>query len=633
MSNHPEKLETKALQTRWQDFFNSNRHWHGAEIYVLVVLLVFGIGACFILPISGGYDEETHLMRAWQMSGYEFFPNDDLNGKMPFPAIYWELSYRRQVLVGAVEPGLWANYGKLSVDAHDYIYGSVETRSVYSPPLLLPQAMVLRWLGRSERLPALPVYYLCRIVGLLSYIVLAWLAVRLIPFGKWIFAILAASPVMILQASTISADAISNGIAFLFIGGVLAVTSSKELKWKQWTSLVILIFILFWGKINIVPLVLLPFLLIRPAQFKIKHGYILLLAVTIILFLLEVAGWNVLAYSKLSAPDGSDPTGQVKFILSHPLEFTSVIGRDIAGKGFKYLQNWIAIYGFNYWPVPNWTYYLFGLGLLSALFVHTEIIEKRWRLALLIVFVILYLFTITSLYLTYTPVGQMTVNGVQGRYFATVMPLLFLALTGIQFQKPIRIPVALPIIFGGLSLALYMGGMYLSYHVPCGSQYYKLGLCYQPNYKNWAPDALYSPPINDQMKLSQEIIPECNGVSEVRVWVNAAEADPNGTTKFSLKDVYQEQTLTSVDVQNSALPQSEWYTLKFQPDWESKGKFYLLTILGNSQNDSGPRFAYSLKPEYLAGKLFENDQPLEKDLIFQTGCVAGLEKLFQAKSP
>jgi uncharacterized membrane protein len=629
-----QNLEIRALRARLQQFFLNNGHWHGAEIYLLVALLVFGLGACFLLPISGGYDEETHLVRAWQMSAYEFLPNDELDGKMPFPAIYWELSYRRQVLVRSVEPDLWTKYGRLAIDAHDYIYDSVETRSVYPPPLLLPQAAVLRWLGRSGRLPALPVYYACRIVGLLSYMLLAWLAVRLIPFGKWVLAILASSPVMILQASTISADAISNGIAFLFIGGTLAVAYHKDLQWKQWTSLAILVFVLFWGKINIIPLVLLPFLIIRPSQFKMRHGYILLLALTITLFLLEVVGWNVLAYSKLhTPPDGTDPTGQIKFILTHPLEFASILGGDIMTKGFKYLQNWIAIYGFNYWPVPSWTYYLYVAGLISALLIKVEEIEKRMRLALLTVFVISYLSTITLMYLTFNPVGHATIEGVQGRYFATVMPLLCLALAGLLFQKPIRIPSLFPAIFGGLSISLYMLGMYLSYHVPCGSQYYQTGLCYQPNYKNWAPEALYSAPINDQLILSQEIVPECNGVSEVRVWVDATGADPKGITEFVLKDVYLGQTITSIDMGNSELPHGDWYSLRFQPDWESNGKFYLLTILGNTHSSSGPRAAYSLRPEYPAGKLFENDQPLDKDLIFQTGCLVGLEKLLQSRSP
>ena len=621
------------MQARIKTMF-LNYKWHGAEIYLLVVLFVFGLAACFLLPLSGGYDEETHLMRAWQMSDFQFLPNDQTNGKKPFPAIYWELSYRRQVIVRAVEPGFWTKYKDLPLDAYDYIYDSVETRSVYSPPLLLPQAIVLRWLGRSQRLPALPVYYLCRIVGLLSYIILTWLAVRLIPFGKWVLALLAASPVMILQASTISADTISNGIAFLFIGGSLAIAQRKDLQWKEWTTLAFLVFVLFWGKINITPLVLLPFLLIRPAQFKMKYGYLLLLALTIILFAVEVAGWSILAYSKLrTAPDGTDPLGQVKFILTHFTEFISILARDIIRHGFEYLQNGTAIYGFNYWPVPTWTYYLFGTSLVFSLVITAEQIEKQTRLILLTVFVISYLATLTLMYLTFNPVGQATIDGVQGRYFGTVMPLLCLAMAGLLFQKPIRIPSLLPATLGVLSITLYTAGMYLSYHVPCGSQYYQAGLCYQPNYKNWAPEALYSAPINKQLTLSQEIVPECAGVSEVRVWLDAAGADPNGVTEFSLKDVHLGQTVTSIRVANSELPRNDWYTLRFQPDWESNGKFYLLTIHGNEQDEAGPRFAYSLKPEYSAGKLFENDQPLDKDLIFQTGCLAGLEKFLQTRSP
>jgi uncharacterized membrane protein len=623
-------LEAAALRDRIQRIFLEDGHWRGAEIYVLVVLLVFGVAACFLLPISGGYDEETHLVRVWEMSAYEFIPNAETGAKMPFPAIYWELSYRRQTIVRPVEPDFWNKYGGLSLDAHDYVYGDVETRSVYSPPLLLPQAVVMRLFGRSQRWPALPVYYACRLIGLLSYALLAWLAVRWIPSGKWLLAILASSPVAILQASTISADTISNGIAFLFIGGALAIAHRNELGWKEWAALAVLIFILFWGKVNVVPLVLIPFLIIRPSQFKVRYGYAALIVVTIGLFLFEVLGWSLLAYSRLQTPPaGTDPVGQVKFILTQPVEFISILAADIWTKGFKYLLNWIAIYGFAYWPIPTWTYYLYGAGLASALFLDQKEIEKRTRLALLIVFVVSYVATITLLYLTFNPVGSGTVDGVQGRYFTTVMPLLFLALAGLPFQKRIRIPVTLPISLGALSLVVYIMGMYLSYHVLCGSQFYRTDLCYQPNYKNWAPNELFSAPITQQLTLSQEVVPECSGASQIRVWMNASEADPNGFTEFTVKDVNEGREVAQVSAPNSSLPNGNWYAVNFQPDWGSNGRFYLLTIRSPEPDGLGPRIAYSLRSEYPAGKLFENDQPSEKDLIFQTGCVAGLGKIRQ----
>ena len=142
----------------------------GPELFILLVLLILGSVACLAIPISAGYDEETHIVRAWEMAHLYFVPNEQLGARLPFPALYWELSYRRQPIVEAVEPGLWSKYGSLRMDAHDYVYANVETRSVYSPLLLLPQALALRYLGLSLQLPALVVYYACRIVGLLSYL-------------------------------------------------------------------------------------------------------------------------------------------------------------------------------------------------------------------------------------------------------------------------------------------------------------------------------------------------------------------------------------------------------------------------------------------------------------------------------
>ena len=596
------------------------------ELYIIIVVAFFGLSTVFLLPVEGGYDEETHLVRVWEMSSLTFIPNEKLGYETPFPAVYREMSYRRSFFVRAVDPDFWKTYKNLALDAHDYIYSNVETRSVYSPPLLFPQAMVMRYLGQKLQLPALTVFYAIRLIGLLCYLALAWYSVRIIPFGKWLLAILASSPVVLLQASTISADTISNGIAFLFIAGTLAIIEKNELGWKEWFSLVFLFVILFWAKLNVIPLILLPFLIIKPFKFKISHGYVTLLVMAGILFLIETVGWNLLAYSRLStAVERANPLEQLAFIFSHPLQFSSIIATDLLINTYNRLLNWIAIYGYAYWPVPSWTYPLYILAIFTALFLKDKKVEFPSRLPGMLgfMFIITYLATIISLYITFTPVGSGQVDGVQGRYFVTVMPLLFLALACIPSIKRIQLPSFLPLTFAATSLILYIAGMYLSYHVPCGSQYYQGGLCYQPIYKNWAPDEAYSSPISSQFTLSQEIVPECNGMTELRVWVNAAKANPNGITQFTLTDVINKQDVVDVSVSNSELSFGGWYSLHFQPDWSSNGKFYLLTIQGD---DTGPQIAYSLRPEYLAGKLFENDQAIGQDMIFQTGCIAGWEK-------
>src|SRR5512142_1896309 len=102
------------------------------ERFLILVLFVLGVVASLAIPLSAGYDEETHFVRAWEMAHLYFIPNEQLAAKLPFPAIYWELSYRRLPIVEAVPAGQWSQYGGLTMDAHDYIYSNVVTRSVYS---------------------------------------------------------------------------------------------------------------------------------------------------------------------------------------------------------------------------------------------------------------------------------------------------------------------------------------------------------------------------------------------------------------------------------------------------------------------------------------------------------------------
>ena len=615
------------------------------EWFLVLVLVVFGSIASLSIPLSAGYDEETHFVRAWEMAHLYFIPNEQLGGKLPFPAIYWELSYRRQPIVEAVEPGLWSKYGRLRMDAHDYIYANVVTRSVYSPVLLLPQAFTLRYLGLSLQLPALAVYYACRFAGLLSYLILCWLALRLIPFGKWLLAVLMVSPMALFQASSISADTVSNGIGFLFIGASLWLAAKQEISWKHWWILLGLIALLFTAKVNLLFLVALPFGLIRPARFKMRYGFPSLVAAAIGLFLFEVAGWNRVAYSHFTRMlEGASPRDQVAYILSAPLQFIKIIALDIWTNAPAYLQGWAGVYGYNYWPVPALTYLLYPLAVIAALVASSRqlmadpsgagarLLGQRWtRIVLISLFLIGVLLTIISLYVAFTPVRSQLVAGVQGRYFTPIMPLLLLGLVGWGLRRRAAEPpgakrwptfAAVGLALG--ALLLYTGGLILSYHVPCGSQYYQLRLCYQPEYKNWAPEAVSSPPISPSMTLTQEIVPACNGMRQLLVWMNSPGSDPTGTTTFTLRATWQDKELAQQTFKNGSLPPRGWITLNFSPEWASQDALYLLTISGSSP--AGMRVGYSIRSEYMKGKLFENGTAISQDMLFQYGCIAGLQK-------
>jgi uncharacterized membrane protein len=626
-------------------------HFSAPEKFVIITVLAFGLIACLATPISAGYDEETHFIRAWEMAHLYFVPNEQLGTRLPFPALYWDLSYRRQPIVQAVEAGFWHKYGALSMDARDYVYANVETRSVYSPALLLPQALVLRYLGLSLNLPALSIFYACRLAGLLSYLLLCWLAVRLIPFGKWPLAVLAASPMAVFQASTISADTISNGIGFFFLGASLAIAGRKEIDWRQWFLLLGLVALLLVGKVNLVFLILLPFLLIPPTRFRMKAGFVLLAVAALALFLVEVIGWNAVAYSMFTrALEGANPREQMLFILSGPFRFLEIICRDIWTNISSYMQGWVGVYGYNYWPVPALTYVLYPLAVLLSLWDQDggQAPGRRTRVVLAGLFIVGFLLTIISLYVAFTPAHSLLVAGVQGRYFTVIMPLLFLALippwhmrvggasgdssepTSLQrgwdpVQRSRLMPGRTAPILAVCALLLYTAGLILSYHVPCGSEYYRWSLCYQPRYKNWAPETVSSPPISSSLNLTQEIVPACNGMTELSVWVNSNGVDPAGTTELTLRAPTQEKDVVRETLKNIDVAENGWLTVTFPPEWNSGDQLYMLKLSGSTSG--GIRLGYSGKPEYLDGRLFENGTPVGQDILFEYGCVAGLQRL------
>lgn len=305
--------------TRLKSMVNNVRI-SGVEILLFAILLAFGIPMLLLIPPGAGYDEEDHLVRVWEMSAFSFIPGQIPPQEMKYPKIFRDFSYRQRVS-GIID----ADFRQEYYDASLYQFGSVsrdiDTKSVYSPALLLPQAFFMRYSGRPAHLSAIAIFHMCRFASLLSYLILIWLAIRLIPFGKWILLVLAITPMALFQAATISPDAISNGLGFLFIAGCLKLAQSKEINWRKCGALVLLIFLLF---------------------------------MTVLLLAVEVAGWNMIASRNLAPAlaNDADLTAQLRHILGAPFIFLRTVIRDLITNGLVYFQGWINGYGYYYWTPP-----------------------------------------------------------------------------------------------------------------------------------------------------------------------------------------------------------------------------------------------------------------------------------------
>jgi uncharacterized membrane protein len=614
-----------------------NAHISKVEIFLLLTGLLFGLPMILLIPPGAGYDEEDHLVRVWELSTFSFIPGQMSAQELKYPTLFRDLAYRQEANSGLIDSDFWQKYARTPLYDHGFVHRELKTKSVYAPVLLLPQALTLR-LGRRANMPILPVWYACRVASLLSYLILVWLALRWIPFGKWILFVLALSPMALFQAATITPDAISNGIGFLFIAGSLKLAEAKKIDWRECGILVLLILLLFLAKVNLTALILLPFLLIPPARFTERKIYALLLGTTAVLFLVEVAGWNLIAtkYSNALLANDANAGAQLRYILDHPFVFPTILLKDPFINGLAYLQGWINGYGYYFWTPPQIVSFVFLLSLGAVLMIDSirQQVTRKYRIVFILVFLAGYLATAVPLYLTFTTVGLNQLLGVQGRYFIPLALLPVLILAGFLVTKKITLSPNWTIILLAVALSLNIAGIILAFYVPCGTTFYQTGLCYQPLYKDFSNETRLSPPVSNEISITQGIHVACNGFSQLRLLSTPSQPNDPGTTRFLLQNQVSHQTLLDTSIRNSQVSADDWIPLKFEPDWQSAGKEYILKIFSiDTPTGQGLELLYTPQSEFDVGDLYENGKPQKEDLVFQYGCITGLQKIWSTGKP
>ena len=597
---------------------------------MVATLAILGTAFCLLIPMGAGWDEETHLVRVWDLAHLRLIPNEATRHELPYPAIFWNLSYRRQLLVRPVDPGFWSAYGEARIDSQGYLYAGATTRSFYSPPTLMPYALVMRYAGLKYDLPALVVFYASRLAGLAAYALLAWLAVRLTPFGKWTMAVLALTPTAVFQAATIGADPVSTGLAMVFVAGCLAMAARPSLGWREGLWIVVLAAGLFWAKGNVAVVAILPFLLVTPSRFRVRGGYPLLALAVALVGVVEVGLWTWLAYSEI-LPFGQDPstTSQAASIATAPLDFIRLLVSDLWAHGATYVQQWIGEYGYGYGSVPLLSHLAFAAGLLAAILADraTGPVPRRTRYALALTFLASAAGTFLALYVAATPAGAEQIEGIQGRYFTPLAPLLGLAVVAsLRVRQAGRAP-AFSTASIAASLVGFGVGLQLSYHVACGTAHFAPGLCYLPVYKNWAPNERFTLPLAPQEMLTQEMVVECSGLSEIRVWVDGSGLPAEGRTRVVFRDPATDRDLAQRTVANRDLPDGGWLALPFEPEWHSLGKLYLLSMRSEDAA-GGARIALTLGEESPEIQLRGNPAYEGADAVFRYGCAEGLARFF-----
>lgn len=402
----------------------------------LVFTIVYGMIFFFVIPPSQAPDEPVHLYRAYEISTGNMISikeNNRIGNHLPKSLLDMLLEIDHNKI--AMKPEGKVNYDKfkkafsIKLNPNDTSFYDFGGASVYVPIQYIPQSFGLL-IARIFNTSALSAFYLAKFFNFITWIVLVYYSIKIIPYGKEIMFTIALMPITMQQAVSISPDVMIIALSFLFIAHCLKYNKSPETFGKR-QKIFISILGISIAVIKIVYLPIILLLLILPKEkFKSKINYYAYLILSIIISIGLTGAWMMYVNSHFtlsSAPfPGVNTTEQIKFAITNPIRYSFIVRNTLVRNLNFYIESGVGIIGWidTHLPYSVILSYLITLVLLAFFSETVKDSSKRVLFSIICFFAVILIFS--SLYAGWTPVAHPYIDGVQGRYLIPILPLLML---------------------------------------------------------------------------------------------------------------------------------------------------------------------------------------------------------------
>jgi uncharacterized membrane protein len=312
--------------------------------------------------------------------------------------------------------------------------------------LLYIPAVLGMTLARLLGLGTVPMLLLARYLNLVVFALLTWVGMRRLPFGKMTLFVIALLPINMQQCTSFSHDAMVHGILFLYSCLCLeAIFSEERMNGQRMVCMELAaLFLMYCKSGSYFPLCFLQ-ILIPAVRYGGKKEKALatgsLLGIPVLAFLMKsmqtVAGIvnTTAATSVVSTGDGTEYlTGYtIGYFLKDPLEFIYMMVNTLFDKSGFYLESLVG-YKLGWVEIETSTVvvvlFLFLLFLancdVSGNAVRISAFQRFWMILLCLGCTGMILL---GMLFQWTPMGYVSVEGVQGRYF---LPFLLILLTALK---------------------------------------------------------------------------------------------------------------------------------------------------------------------------------------------------------
>ena len=267
-------------------------------------------------------------------------------------------------------------------------------------------------------------------------------AIKITPIGKTVFAAVALLPEVLFLNNSFSYDAIVVVTTLNFIACCFAATNYQDENSKKYAREAIVWAFLIGAVKGGGYLILLPlaFMLCIDTDNKSKLQRKYRSSVMIVIFgLVSVIIFNVLMNIGMSMFQFGGEVGKMSAsdAFTHPLTFIKMLFNSYTHYSGKYLTGLLGSeLSWSEYVLPGFLVIIMFIPLLLVAMIENDAyrLNKKHKVIFLIS-ICLELVFMPMMLLSYTDINSATIEGVQGRYFLPILPLVVLMFTNHKFVK------------------------------------------------------------------------------------------------------------------------------------------------------------------------------------------------------
>lgn len=394
------------------------------EIIFIIISLIFGLAILFLTPPFRVADEPVHFLRAIEVSNGNFY-----NSYYKYKNLYknCDNNYFSSIHYIKAKKLLPNELKDYNIPIPNKKVLTLHNATGYSPIMYLVSGSGVN-IAKTMNKNLLFAFYLARLFNLIFWTSIIALSIKITPIFKYPFLFCALLPMSIFQGMSVSADSYTNAISFLFIAFLFSLIYSKqEIKPRHLAVFASLSLLSSLAKISIFPIFL--FLIIPNAKFKnLKFQKFTFFILILFLNLLLISLWQKINYTNIRSLVDFEMHRQI--ILNHPMWVLNYLIKTLFYKinnTYFLLDEIIGVLGWLNISFQPWLYNSVLFVFVSMfIFIKEFGVKISHRILSLLIICVFILSVFILMYLLWDDPRTELIEGVQGRYFIQILPLVFL---------------------------------------------------------------------------------------------------------------------------------------------------------------------------------------------------------------